>query len=205
MSQRRREQERPEWNPRTKLGILVATKEITSMDDVFENGYRIHESEIIYALLPDIKNEVTHVGIVQKQTDAGEMTRFSAIVAAGNENGWFGIGKGKAAQMRNAIDKATNAALLNVIPIKLGCGSWECRCNQLHSVPFSVEGKGGSVKIEILPGPRGLGIVAGENIQKLLKLAGIKDAWTKTYGSTNTMSSTTKAIYNALRSTYSVG
>jgi len=61
------------------------------------------------------------------------------------------------------------------------------------------------VKVEILPGPRGLGIVAGENIQNLLKLAGIKDAWTKTYGSTNTMSSTTKAVYNALRSTYSVG
>ena len=201
----RREQERPEWKPRTKLGMLVTANKITSMEEVFENGYRVQESEIIRALLPDIRNEVVHVGIVQKQTDAGEMTRFSAIVAAGNESGWLGIGKGKAAQMRNAIDKATNAALLNVIPIKLGCGSWECRCNQRHSVPFRVEGKGGSVKVEILPGPRGLGIVAGENIQNLLKLAGIKDAWTKTYGSTNTMSSTTKAVYNALRSTYSVG
>jgi len=201
----RSQQERPEWKPRTKLGMLVAAHKITSMDEVFENGYRVQESEVIRALLPDIRNEVVHVGIVQKQTDAGEMTRFSAIVAAGNENGWLGIGKGKASQMRTAIDKATNAALLNVIPIKLGCGSWECRCNQLHSVPFRVEGKGGSVKIEILPGPRGLGIVAGENIRSLLKLAGIKDAWTRTYGSTNTMSSTTKAIYNALRSTYSVG
>ncbi|MBI5133505.1 MAG: 30S ribosomal protein S5 [Thaumarchaeota archaeon] len=198
-------EERPEWKPRTKLGLLVAANKITSMDEVFENGYRIQESEIIRTLLPDIRNEVVHVGIVQKQTDAGEMTRFNAIVAAGNESGWLGIGKGKASQMRTAIDKATNAALLNVIPIKLGCGSWECRCNQLHSVPFRVEGKGGSVKIEVLPGPRGLGIVAGENIRNLLKLAGIKDAWTKSYGSTNTMSSTTKAIYNALRSTYSVG
>ena len=198
-------EERPEWKPRTKLGILVAANKITSMGEVFENGYRIQESEIIRTLLPDIRNEVVHVGIVQKQTDAGEMTRFNAIVAAGNESGWLGIGKGKASQMRTAIDKATNAALLNVIPIKLGCGSWECRCNQLHSVPFRVEGKGGSVKIEILPGPRGLGIVAGENIRNLLKLAGIKDAWTRSYGSTNTMSSTTKAIYNALRSTYSVG
>ena len=198
-------EERPEWKPRTKLGILVAANKITSMDEVFENGYRIQESEIIRTLLPDIRNEVVHVGIVQKQTDAGEMTRFNAIVAAGNESGWLGIGKGKASQMRTAIDKATNAALLNVIPIKLGCGSWECRCNQLHSVPFRVEGKGGSVKIEILPGPRGLGIVAGENIRNLLKLAGIKDAWTRSYGSTSTMSSTTKAIYNALRSTYSVG
>jgi len=198
-------EEKPEWKPRTKLGMLVATNKITSMDEVFENGYRIQEPEIIRMLLPDIRSEVVHVGIVQKQTDAGELTRFSAIVAAGNENGWFGIGKGKASQMRIAIDKATNASMLNVIPIKLGCGSWECRCNQLHSVPFRVTGKGGSVKIEILPGPRGLGIVAGENIKNLLKLAGIKDAWTRTYGSTNTMSSTTKAIYSALRSTYSVG
>ena len=198
-------EEKPEWKPRTKLGMLVATNKITSMDEVFENGYRIQEPEIIRMLLPDIRSEVVHVGIVQKQTDAGELTRFSAIVACGNENGWFGIGKGKASQMRIAIDKATNASMLSVIPIKLGCGSWECRCNQLHSVPFRVTGKGGSVKVEILPGPRGLGIVAGENIRNLLKLAGIKDAWTRTYGSTNTMSSTTKAIYSALRSTYSVG
>jgi len=198
-------EEKPEWKPRTKLGMLVATNKITSMDEVFENGYRIQEPEIIRMLLPDIRSEVVHVGIVQKQTDAGELTRFSAIVAAGNENGWFGIGNGKASQMRIAIDKATNASMLNVIPIKLGCGSWECRCHQLHSVPFRVTGKGGSVKVEILPGPRGLGIVAGENIRNLLKLAGIKDAWTRTYGSTNTMSSTTKAIYSALRSTYSVG
>ena len=201
----RREEQISEWKPRTKLGILVAEGKIKSVDEVFENGYRVQESEIIRSLLPDIRKEVISVGIVQKQTDAGEMTRFKAIVAAGNEGGWLGIGKGKAAQMRSAIDKATNAALLNVIPIKRGCGSWECRCNQLHSVPFTVEGKGGSVKVEILPGPRGVGIVAGENIRNLLKLAGIKDAWTKTYGSTSTMSSTSQAIYNALRSTYSVG
>ena len=90
---------------------------------------------------------------------------------------------------------------LNVIPVKLGCG-WECRCAELHSIPFKVRGKGGSVTIEIIPGPRGLGLVAGENIRNLLKLAGIKDAWTKSFGSTNTMMSTTKAIFNAIRSIY---
>jgi small subunit ribosomal protein S5 len=61
------------------------------------------------------------------------------------------------------------------------------------------------VTIEVLPGPRGLGLVAGENIRTLLKLAGLKDAWTKSYGSTNTMASTTKAIFNALRSTFAAG
>ena len=70
---------------------------------------RIHESEIVKHLIPDMKTQVVHVGIVQKQTDAGEMTRFDSLVAIGNEAGWFGLGKGKAAQMRIAIDKATNA------------------------------------------------------------------------------------------------
>lgn len=200
-----RQEQQVEWKPRTTLGQQVLAGKISSMDQIYENGLRIQESEIVRHLLPDIKSQVVHVGIVQKQTDAGEMTRFNALVAVGNEAGWFGIGKGKAAQMRSAIDKATNAAYLNVIPVKLGCGSWECKCSQLHSVPFKVRGKGGSVTIDIIPGPRGLGIVAGENIRNLLKLAGLKDSWTKSFGSTNTMSSTTKAIFNALRSTYSVG
>lgn len=198
-------QQQAEWRPRTTLGQMVLAGKITSMDQIYENGLRIQEQEIVRHLIPDMKNQVVHVGIVQKQTDAGEMTRFNALVAVGNEAGWFGIGKGKASQMRLAIDKATSAAYLNVIPVKLGCGSWECRCSQLHSVPFKVSGKGGSVTLEIIPGPRGLGLVAGENIRNLLKLAGLKDAWSKTFGSTSTMSSTTKAIFNALRNTYSVG
>jgi small subunit ribosomal protein S5 len=201
----RQQEQLGQWKPRTTLGMMVLEGKINSMEQVYENGMRIQESEIVRQLIPDIKTQVVHVGIVQKQTDAGEMTRFNALVVTGNEAGWFGIGKGKASQMRIAIDKATNAAYLNVIPVKLGCGSWECRCPQLHSIPFKVRAKGGSVTIEIIPGPRGLGLVAGENIKNLLKLAGLKDAWTKSFGSTNTMSSTTKAIFNAMRSTYAMG
>lgn len=201
-----RTQEQPSpWKPRTELGIMVAEGKVNSMDQIYENGMRIQEFEIVKHLLPDIKTNVIHVGIVQKQTDAGEMTRFSALVAAGNEAGWFGIGMGKASQMRIAIDKATTNSYLNIIPVKLGCGSWECRCNQFHSIPFKVTGKGGSVTIEIVPGPRGLGLVAGENIRVLLKLAGIKDAWTKSFGSTSTMTSTSIAIFNSLRGTYKTG
>ncbi len=194
-----------EWKPRTKLGMLVASKRITSLEQIFAQGYRLREPEIVKQLLPDLKSEVIHVGVVQKQTDAGELTRFSAIIACGDEQGWFGIGNGKAAQMRSAIDKATRDAMLNIIPVKLGCGSWECRCHMKHSVPFKVTGKGGSVKIEIIPAPRGLGLVAGSTITTMLRLAGLKDAWTRTFGSTSTMSSTAYAVYNALRNTYSLG
>src|SRR6059036_969489 len=193
------------WKPRTALGQMVIENKISSMEQIYENGMRIQESEIVKHLLPDIKSQVVHVGIVQKQTDAGEMTRFSALVAVGNEAGWFGIGMGKASQMRIAIDKATTNSYLNIIPVKLGCGSWECRCNVYHSIPFRVSGKGGSVTIEIVPGPRGLGLVAGKNIRSLLKLGGVRDAWTKSFGSTSTMTSTSIAIFNALRETYITG
>jgi small subunit ribosomal protein S5 len=193
------------WVPRTTLGKLVATEKITSMKEIYENGYRIQEAGIIKKLLPGIKTEVIDVGIVQKQTTNGEYTRFKALVAAGDENGWLGIGQGKSKQMRIAIEKATNQAYLNVSPVKLGCGSWECRCEQTHSVPFKVRGRGGSVTVEIIPGPRGLGLVAGGNIKNLLKLAGLKDAWTKSKGSTNTMTSTSRAVLNCLRQTFSQG
>ncbi|RMF31596.1 MAG: 30S ribosomal protein S5 [Candidatus Nitrosothermus koennekii] len=202
---RRAAEVQEEWKPRTKLGMLVTSGQITSMEEVFALGYRIQEPEITQRLLPDIKTEVIHVGIVQKQTDAGEMTRFKAIVACGDESGFIGIGDGKARQMRTAIEKATKESLMNVIPVRLGCGSWECRCTNKHSIPYRVYGRGGSVKVELIPAPRGLGIVAGDNIKVMLRLAGIKDVWTKTFGSTSTMSSTSKAVYEALRNTYRIG
>ncbi|MDA7943475.1 MAG: 30S ribosomal protein S5 [Nitrosopumilus sp.] len=202
----RRRREEPEvWIPKTALGKRVAAGEITSLEEIIEAGLRVQESGIIRKLLPDLKSEVVDVGMIQKMTSNGQSTRFKAIVAAGNENGYLGIGQGKSKQMRIAIEKATSQAYRNVNPIKLGCGSWECRCDQKHSIPFRVRGKGGSVTIEIIPAPRGLGLVAGGKIKRLLELAGLRDAWTTAKGSTPTMNSTSKAILDCLRQTFSQG
>ena len=202
---RRRYQEEEVWIPKTSIGKRVVSGEINSMEEILSQGLRIQEAGIVKKLLPDLKTEVIDVGIIQKMTPNGQSTRFKALVAAGNENGWLGIGMGKSKQMRIAIEKANSAAYLNVSPVKLGCGSWECRCDQKHSVPFKVKGKGGSVTIEILPAPRGLGLVAGRKIRNLLKLAGLKDAWTTAKGSTPTMNSTSKAVLECLRYTFSQG
>jgi len=202
---RRYQKEEEVWIPKTSIGKRVIAGEINSMEEILSNGLRIQEAGIVKKLLPDLKTEVIDVGIIQKMTPNGQSTRFKALVAAGNENGWLGIGMGKSKQMRIAIEKANNAAYLNVSPVKLGCGSWECRCDQKHSVPFKVKGKGGSVTIEILPAPRGLGLVAGGKIRNLLKMAGLKDAWTTAKGSTPTMNSTSKAVLNCLRQTFSQG
>ena len=202
---RRRQEEEEVWIPKTSIGKRVLAGEINSMEEILSKGLRIQEAGIVKKLLPDLKTEVIDVGIIQKMTPNGQSTRFKALVAAGNENGWLGIGMGKSKQMRIAIEKANNAAYLSVSPVKLGCGSWECRCDQKHSVPFKVKGRGGSVTIEILPAPRGLGLVAGGKIKNLLKMAGIKDAWTTAKGSTSTMNSTSKAVLQCLRYTFSQG
>ena len=202
---RRRQEEEEVWIPKTSIGKRVLSGEINSMEEILSKGLRIQEAGIVKKLLPDIKTEVIDVGIIQKMTPNGQSTRFKALVAAGNENGWLGIGMGKSKQMRIAIEKANNAAYLTVSPVKLGCGSWECRCDQKHSVPFKVKGKGGSVTVEILPAPRGLGLVAGGKIKNLLKMAGLKDAWTTAKGSTPTMNSTSKAVLKCLRNTFSQG
>ena len=202
---RRRPEVEEVWIPKTSIGKSVLSGEINSMEEILSKGLRIQEAGIVKKLLPDLKTEVIDVGIIQKMTPNGQSTRFKALVAAGNENGWLGIGMGKSKQKRIAIEKANNAAYLSVSPVKLGCGSWECRCDQKHSVPFKVKGKGGSVTVEIIPAPRGLGLVAGPKIKNLLKMAGLKDAWTTAKGSTPTMNSTSKAVLECLRYTFSQG
>jgi len=183
---------------------MVQAGQIVSLEDIFTQGLKIKEPEIIDVLLPGLKQEVLGIGFVQKQTDAGEKSRFKAIVAVGNGTGYLGVGGGKARQVRSAIDKATLNAKLNVVPIRRGCGSWECGCGQPHSIPFKVWGKCGSVGIEIIPGPRGLGLVGGETPKTILTLSGVKDCWTRSFGSTGTLGSMAYAIYEALRSTYRI-
>jgi len=190
------------WTPRTRVGKLVSEGRITSLEELFAEGYKIREPEIADVLVPELQEEVLSINIVQRQTDAGEKTRFRALVAVGNGDGVLGLGLGKARHIRVAIDKAATDARMNLIIVRRGCGSWECGCGRPHSLPFRVEGKCGAVRVVLLPGPRGLGLVAGELGKAILRLAGIKDCWTRTYGPTYTAVSYAFAMFNALKKTY---
>jgi small subunit ribosomal protein S5 len=183
---------------------LIQEGRITSIEEVFTGGLQIREPQIVDALIPDIQEEVININLVQKQTDAGEKSRFKAIVAAGNRDGYIGLGSGKASQVRNAIEKAAADARLKIVPVRRGCGSWECGCGKPHSVPFQIEGKTGGAKIVVIPGPRGLGLVSSEVSKVILGLAGIKDCWTRSYGSTRTVPSFAYAVFDALKKTYSL-
>ena len=192
------EQHKEEWFPQTRLGKLVKEGQVTTMSEALASGLPIRESQIVDALLPEIRDEVLDINMVQRMTDSGRRVKFRATVIVGNGDGFIGIGEGKDVQVGIAIRKAIDTAKMNVIGIKRGCGSWECGCGLGHTVPFEVKGKTGSVEVRLLPAPRGLGIASGGTAKKVLEIAGIKDVWTKVSGETRTTLNFAKATFNAL-------
>ena len=201
MGQRRRPRENylDKWVPKTQLGKMVLEGQISSIYEIFEEGYRIKEVEIIDILIPDLVDDVIDINLVQKQTDAGERSRFRAIVAVGNSDGLIGLGMGKAARVRNDIEKGIKDAKMNIYPIRRGCGSWECDCGEPHTLPFKIHGKSGSVIVTLYPGAKGLGLVAGDIAKRILKLAGVNDCWSKSLGATKTATSFSLATFDALK------
>lgn len=192
-----REQE-VEWVPQTRLGKLVREGQVTNMNEALESGLPIRESQIVDALIPEIRDEVLDINMVQRMTDSGRRVKFRATVIVGNGDGFVGIGEGKDVQVGIAIKKAIDTAKMNIMGIKRGCGSWECGCGLQHTVPFTVEGKAGSVTVELKPAPRGLGLASGGTAKKVLEIAGIKDVWARANGETRTTLNFARATYNAL-------
>ncbi|HDM05924.1 MAG TPA: 30S ribosomal protein S5, partial [Candidatus Aenigmarchaeota archaeon] len=86
-----------------------------------------------------------------------------------------------------------------LIKVPRGCGSWECGCGEPHSIPFKTQGKSGSVRVVLMPAPKGVGLVADDESKKILRLAGIKDVWVKTFGNTGMRINLARAVYDALR------
>ena len=192
------------WVPRTEVGRMVKDGTIASIYDIFRDSFRIDDVRVVDFLVPNLTETVLDVGRVQRQTDAGRKTLFVATAGVGNNNGIAGVAQAKAAGVGTAIRNAIVLAKLNIVPVKRGCGSWECTCNNPHSIPFQVEGKIGSVRVVLKPAPKGLGLVIGDVAKSVLELAGISDIWSKTFGDTRTTQNFCKATFEALRATYRI-
>lgn len=203
------------WEPKTKLGEEVKSGKIKDIDEILDANIKILEGEIVDHLL-NIKSDLILIGQAkgkfgggkrrawrqtQRKTKEGNVPTFSALAVIGDENGHIGVGSGKAKETLPARDKAIRKAKLNIIKIKRTCAAFDCACSELHSIPFKVTGKAGSVKVILIPAPQGTGLVVANELKKIFKLAGIKDVYSKTFGKKRTTFNLIKACMDALEKT----
>ena len=202
------------WHPKTSIGLRVKNRDITHIHTILDQGHPIMEVEIVDALLPNLKNELLFIGQskgkfgggqkrifrqTQQKTPEGNKPSFSCQAVIGNEDGYVGVGYGKSKDTVPAREKALRNAKLNVFKIKRGCGSWQCGCKTPHSIPFKVTGKCGSTEITLMPAPKGKGLCVEQECAKILRLAGIKDVWSKSFGQTRVKTNLVTACVQALQ------
>ena len=201
------------WIPRTKIGKEVSKGQITDINKILDEGIRIREPEIVDTLIPNLQSELIFIGgrpgkgggiertpirISAKMHKSGRRYTSTAFAVVGNQDGIIGIGKGTGKETRETIEKAIRNAKLNIIKIQRGCGSWECECGKPHSIPFKTKGKCGSVRVTLMPAPKGIGLAVDDETKKILSLAGIKDVWGTTLGNTGTRINLIQAVFYAL-------
>lgn len=187
------------WVPRTWIGRSVAEGRIRSLEEILRRGIPVQEPEIVDALVPGLKEEVIEVIRVQRQTDAGELTRLRVVAAVGDGMNYVGVGKGKGKEFSVALADAVRNAKLNVIKVRKGCGSWECGCGRPHSIAAAVTGASGSVRVTLLPAPRKLGIAGNETAKIVLGLGGLQDVRIFSRGHTRNRMNYAFALHDALR------
>ncbi len=202
------------WHPVTALGKRVKAGEIVDIDNILNEGGVILEAAVVDCLVPHLESDLLGIGQskgkfgggkrtiwrqTQKKTPEGNKPSFATLAVIGNRDGYVGLGYGKARETVPARGKAIRDSKINIIKIKRGCGSWECGCGSPHSIPFNVRGKCGSAIVQLMPAPKGTGLCIEKECGKVLALAGVKDIYAKSLGSTGTKLNTILACFEALK------
>ncbi len=122
-----------------------------------------------------IQSKTISINRVTKVVKGGRTMRFTALVVVGDGNGSVGLGLGKAAEVPEAIEKATQLAKRSMIKI----------ATKDTTIPHRTIGKFGRGSVLLIPAKEGTGVIAGGPVRLVLEVSGIQDIRTKSLGTSN--------------------
>lgn len=201
------------WIPKTNMGRMVRAGKLKTIDEALALGTKIMEPEIVDILIPNLITDTLFIGQskgkfgggkrrafrqTQKKTKEGNVLTFGVMAVVGDQAGHVGIGYGRAAETLPSREKAIRKAKLNIMKVRRGCASFDCSCDEEHSIPVAVTGKCSSVVVTLMPAPQGTGLVVNDELKKILKAVGVKDVYSKCSGKLRTTFNTGKACIKAL-------
>ena len=122
----------------------------------------------------DMEERVVFINRVSKTVKGGRRMKFTALVVVGDHKGHYGFALSKAAEVPDAIKKASEAARKTLYSIHLVKG---------NTISHEIVGKYGACNVYLKPAPEGTGIIAGGPVRAILELAGVQNVCSKVYGS----------------------
>lgn len=132
---------------------------------------------------------ILNIDRVARVVKGGRRFRFRALAVAGDRKNKVGIGSAKGADVTTAVTKAMEVAKKNMVTIHL----------YKDTLPHDVTAKVGGANILIKPASPGTGLIAGGVVRTILEVAGVRNALSKSLGSTN-KTNTAYATLEALQS-----